>query len=72
MSGLQIRNADVETQDPRQLKPGETRRVPTSGIGCERGRVTQAIEQMDKPIGFAALPSSQENKNVETTARRNS
>jgi hypothetical protein len=37
MSGLQIRSADVATQDRRQLKPGEKRRVPTSGIGCERG-----------------------------------
>jgi hypothetical protein len=52
MSGLQIRNVDVETQDRRQLKPGETRRVPTSGIGCERGRVTEAIGQMDEAGRF--------------------
>jgi len=37
MSGLQIRNVDVETQDRRQLKPGETRRLPTSGIGGRAG-----------------------------------
>ena len=52
MSGLQIRNVDVETRDRRQLKPGETRRVPTSGIDCERGRAIQTIEQMDEADRF--------------------
>ena len=56
MSGLQIRNVDVETQDRRQLKPGETRRVPTSGIGCDRGRVTEAIGQMDEAGRFCRTP----------------
>jgi hypothetical protein len=72
MCGLQIRNVDDETQDRRQLKPGETRRVPTSGIGCERGREPRRSGKLMKPVGFAALSSLQENKNVETTARRNS
>jgi hypothetical protein len=52
MSGLQIRNVDVETQDRRQLKPGETRRVSASGIGCERGRATEAIGQTDEADRF--------------------
>jgi hypothetical protein len=55
MSGLQIRShADGETQDRRQFKPGETRRVP--GIGGRAGRITQAVEQKDEADRFCRTP----------------
>src|SRR5260370_40276352 len=63
MSGLQIRShADVATQDQRQLKPGETRRVPHVRDWWREGRVTQAIERVDEADRFAALSSHRRTK----------
>src|SRR5260370_21258402 len=62
MSDLQIGSrADVATQDASTQARQDAPRAPRPGV-------TQAM----KPIGFSALPSSHENKNVETTSHRNS